>query len=108
MFYLANPYVGAKLSIFVAVLTNSTAVYGCRLYRYTLTVTIKSSHRYMNPERAIKVTFLVFLSRAVTKLLNFSPACLLHNGLGLSKNGGVGLGIHLPFPSLASGAFLMH
>ena len=56
----ANPCFGAKLSIFVGVSTKNTTVYSCRLYRYQLKVIIRSSRRHMNPERAIRVRFLLF------------------------------------------------
>ena len=35
IFYPANPCYGAKLSIFVAVSTKNTTVFGCRIYDRT-------------------------------------------------------------------------
>ena len=101
IFYPTNSCVGAKLSIFVSVLTKSTTLYGCRLYRHQLKAFVRSSETYINPERAIRVRLLVFLSRTVTKLLKFSPSCLLQTEGWSAKTGGVGLKTHLPFSSQA-------
>ena len=43
----------------MAVLTNNTTVYGCRLYIYQYKVIISSPERYIGPERATEDRFIV-------------------------------------------------
>ena len=59
IFYPVNAYFGAKLSIFAAVLTKITTVYGCRLDGYQWKFIVSSSERYMKPWRLIKERFVV-------------------------------------------------
>ena len=54
-----HPYFGAKLSIVVAVPSQITTIYGCRLYGYQQKVNVSSSKIYTKTRRAIKDTFLV-------------------------------------------------
>ena len=45
LFYPANPYFGAKFSVWVASPTKNTTIYGCRLYGYQWKFNISSSKR---------------------------------------------------------------